>query len=45
MVGIIEDGSVFLGYRNISTTATYLARIDGEGDNGWQGVADALGVA
>ena len=44
-MGIIEDGSVFLGYRNISTTATYLARMEGENDNGWQGVAQAMGVA
>ena len=41
----IEDISAFLGHRNIATTATYLARMEGEDDNGWQQVADALGVA
>ena len=40
----IEDVSAFLGHRNIATTAIYLARMEGEDDNGWQGVADALGV-
>ena len=28
-----------------ATTATHLARMEGEEDNGWQGVAQALGVA
>ena len=41
----IEDVSAFLGHRNIATTAIYLARMEGEDDNGWQGVADALEVA
>ena len=41
----IEDVSAFLGHRNIATTAIYLARMEGEDDNGWQQVADALGVA
>ena len=41
----IEDVSSFLGHRSIATTARYLARMEGERDNGWQGVAQALGVA
>ena len=41
----IEDVSAFLGHRSIATTARYLARMEGEQDNGWQGVAQALGVA
>ena len=41
----IEDVSAFLGHRNIATTATYLARMEGEDDNWWQGVAQAMGVA
>ena len=41
----IEDVSAFLGHRNIATTAIYLARMEGEDDNGWQQVADVLGVA
>ena len=28
-----------------ATTATYLARMEGEEDNGWEGVATALGVS
>ena len=35
----IEDVSAFLGHRSIATTARYLARMEGEQDNGWQGVA------
>ena len=31
-------------HRSIATTATYLARMEGEEDNGWEGVATALGV-
>jgi len=27
-----------------ATTATYLARMEGEEDTGWEGVATALGV-
>ena len=41
----IEDVSAFLGHRSIATTARYLARMEGEEDNGWQGVSQALGVA
>ena len=39
----IEDVSAFLGHRSIATTARYLARMKGEQDNGWQGVAQVLG--
>jgi len=41
----IEDVSALLGHRSIATTATYLARMEGEEDNGWEGVATALGVS
>jgi len=41
----IEDVSALLGHRSIATTATYLARMEGEEDNGWKGVATALGVS
>ena len=35
----IEDVSALLGHRSIDTTATYLACMEGEEDNGWKGVA------
>ena len=38
-VASIEDVSAFLGHRSIATTATYLARMEGEEDTGWEGVA------
>jgi len=41
----IEDISALLGHRSIATTATYLARMEGEEDKGWEGVATALGVS
>ena len=41
----IEDVSALLGHRSIATTATYLARMGGEEDHGWDGAAAALGVA
>ena len=41
----IEDVSALLGHRSIATTATYLARMEGEEDEGWEAVATALGVA
>ena len=41
----IEDMSALLGHANIATTARYLARMEGEADNGWDGVAVALGVS
>ena len=40
----IEDVGALLGHRSIATTATYLARMEGEEDNGWEGVATALGA-
>ncbi len=40
----IEDVGALLGHRNLFTTARYLARMEGERDTGWQGVAAALGV-
>ena len=40
----IEDVSALLRHRSIATTATYLARMEGEEDKGWEGVATALGV-
>ena len=41
----IQDVSALLGHRSIATTATYLARMEGEEDKGWEGVATALGVS
>ena len=41
----IEDVSALLGHRSIATKATYLARMEGGEDNGWEGVAAALGVS
>jgi hypothetical protein len=41
----IEDVSALLGHRSIATTATYLARMEGEEDEGWEAVATALGVS
>ena len=41
----IEDVGALLGHRNLFTTARYLARMEGERDTGWHGVAAALGVA
>lgn len=40
----IEQVQSFLGHRNLATTARYLARLEGEHDDGWQGVAAALGL-
>ena len=40
----IEDVSAFLGHKSIATTSRYLARLEGERDDGWQGVAQALGI-
>ena len=45
LVQVITRKSASLGHRSIATTATYLARMEGEEDNGWEGVATALGVA
>ena len=38
----IEDVSAFLGHANLATTATYLKRLEGSRDPGWQLVADYL---
>ena len=40
----IEDIGTFLGHRSLHTTSRYLARLEGEHDTGWYGVAAALGV-
>ena len=40
----LEDVSSLLGHRNLSTTARYLARLEGDRDEGWHGVAELLGV-
>ena len=40
----IEDVGALLGHTSIATTARYLARMEGEADHGWDGVAVALGV-
>lgn len=41
----IEAVGAFLGHRSLHTTSRYLARLEGERDTGWQGVAAALGVS
>ena len=40
----LEEVSSLLGHRNLSTTARYLARLEGDRDDGWHGVAALLGV-
>lgn len=40
----IEAVGSFLGHRSLHTTSRYLARLEGEHDPGWKGVADALGI-
>ncbi len=40
----IEAVGAFLGHRSLHTTSRYLARLEGEHDPGWKGVADALGM-
>ena len=39
------DVGALLGHASIATTARYLARMEGESEQGWEGVAAALGVA
>jgi len=41
----IEEVGTFLGHRSLHTTSRYLARLEGERDTGWYGVAAALGVS
>jgi len=41
----IEDVGALLGHASIATTARYLARMEGEADHGWDGVATALGLS
>lgn len=38
----LEDVQALLGHRNIATTAIYLRNMEGETDDGWQGVAMEL---
>lgn len=40
----IEDVGRFLGHSSLHTTSRYLARLEGERDTGWQGVAALIGV-
>ena len=40
----IEEVATLLGHASIATTARYLARLEGEDDPGWGGVAAALGL-
>ena len=39
----LEQVSALLGHRNLATTATYLARLEGDEDAGWR-TAALLGV-
>ena len=41
----LEEVGAFLGHRSLHTTSRYLARLEGERDTGWHGVAAALGVS
>jgi len=41
----LEDVQAQLGHASLSTTSRYLARLEGEEDRGWAGVAEAIGVA
>jgi integrase/recombinase XerD len=40
----LEQVSALLGHRNLATTSTYLARLEGDEDQGWRSAAALLGV-
>lgn len=40
----LEQVSALLGHRNLATTATYLARLEGDDDTGWRTAAALLGI-
>jgi integrase len=40
----VEQVSSWLDHSSISTTSTYLRRLEGERDEGWGGMAEAIGV-
>jgi site-specific recombinase XerD len=40
----IEDVGSLLGHRSLYTTARYLARLEGQRDEGWRGVAGLIGI-
>jgi len=40
----LEQVSALLGHRNLATTATYLARLEGDEDPGWRTAAAMLGL-
>jgi site-specific recombinase XerD len=40
----IEDVSRFLDHSSLAVTTTYLRRLEGEGDRGWDKVAQAIGL-
>jgi site-specific recombinase XerD len=40
----IEEVSRFLDHSNLSTTTTYLRRLEGQGDSSWEKVAQAIGI-
>src|SRR5688572_4938631 len=40
----VEEVSRFLDHSNLATTTTYLRRLEGQEDRGWEKVAEAIGV-
>ena len=40
----IEDVSRFLDHSSLAVTTTYLRRLEGQEDNGWGRVAEAIGL-
>ena len=40
----VEAVSAFLDHSSLSVTTTYLRRLDGEADAGWEPVAEAIGA-